>query len=241
MKLVILAGGLGTRISEESNYIPKPMIKIGPKPIIWHIMKYYSEFGIKDFIICGGYKYLTIQKFFQIKKHKEDWNVKVVNTGKDSNTGRRILKIKKYLKQDKFFCLTYGDGLSNIDISKLINFHKKHNSTITLSSSKPPPRFGKIIFEKNLVKKFYEKNPKDENWISIGFFVCNINIFKLFNNKNQVFERDVIPKLVKKKKATVFKHSGFWKPMDTLKEKRELAQLWVKNKAPWRIWKQSKS
>ena len=236
MKLVILAGGLGTRISEETNYIPKPMIKIGPKPIIWHIMKYYSHFGVNEFIICGGYKYLKIKNFFRIKKNKEGWKVKVINTGKNSNTGRRIYKIKKYLDNDNDFYLTYGDGLSNVDISKLIKFHKKQKSLLTISSSKPPPRFGKITSKGNLVKKFHEKTLKNENWISIGFFVCSINIFKFFKTKNQIFEKDVIPKLVKKRKVTIFKHHGFWKPMDTLKEKREIANLWMKNTAPWKIW-----
>lgn len=236
MKVVILAGGLGTRISEESLLKPKPLIEIGSRPIIWHIMKYYSHFGINDFIICGGYKYLKIQNFFKIKKNKKNWKVKVINTGKNSNTGRRILKIKKYLKDDQEFCLTYGDGLSNIEISKLIKFHKKQKSLLTISSSKPPPRFGKITSKGNLIKKFHEKTLKNENWISIGFFICNIKIFKFFKKENQIFEKDIIPKLVKNRKVTVFKHYGFWKPMDTLKEKRELVYLWIKNRAPWKTW-----
>lgn len=170
MKLVILAGGLGTRISEETNFIPKPMIKIGPKPIIWHIMKYYSSFGVSDFIICGGYKVNKIKSFFKIKKNFYKWNVKIVNTGKNSNTGERIKRIQSYLNNESVFFLTYGDCLSNVNIKSLLNLHNKKKPLLTISAVKPPARFGKLIIKNKKVKSFYEKKNKHENWIKWRIF-----------------------------------------------------------------------
>ena len=170
MQLVIFAGGLGTRISEETGYVPKPMIKIGKQPVLWHIIKYYSIFGFSEFIICGGYKVKIIKNYFQKYKKDKIWNVKVINTGKGSNTGERLKRVKKYINNT--FCLTYGDGLSNVNINKLINFHKKNKSIVTLTTVKPTPHFGKIIFRGNKVIKFIEKDQKKENWINGGFFVC---------------------------------------------------------------------
>jgi len=236
MKLVILAGGLGTRISEETEFIPKPMIKIGQKPIIWHIMKYYSFFGIKDFLICGGYKVNKINKFFAQKKNRTNWNVKVINTGKNSNTGERIFRVKKFLKNENNFLLTYGDGLSNINIYSLIKSHNKKNLLLTVSAVKPPARFGKLKIFKNKIKNFYEKKINYEDWISGGFFVCNFKIFDHFKVNNPIFEKDIIPIIVKKNQANAFKHNGFWHPMDTMQEKRFLNKLWKLGKAPWKIW-----
>ena len=232
MKLVIFAGGLGTRISEETDYIPKPMVKIGNKPILWHIIKYYSVFGFTEFIICGGYKINFIKDF--LKKKNKSWNIKIVNTGKSSNTGERLRKVKKYV--DNTFCLTYGDGLSNININKLIYFHKKNKSIATLTAVKPIPHFGKMIFKGNKVIKFFEKNKKKENWINGGFFVCEKNIFKYLVSKNPIFESEVLPVLAKQKLLAAYKHNDFWYCMDTLRDKRYLNNLWLSKKAPWKIW-----
>jgi len=235
MKLVILAGGLGTRISEETDYIPKPMVKIGTKPILWHIMKYYSLFGFSDFIVCGGYKIDVIKNYFKNYKKKYNlWDVKIINTGKNSNTGERLRRVEKHL--DNIFCLTYGDGLSNVNITKLINFHKKKNSIVTLTAVKPIPRFGKVILKGNQVVKFLEKDIKKENWINGGFFVCQKTIFKFLNLRNSVFESDALRLLTKKKKLTAYKHRGFWYCMDNLRDKRHLNSLWLSKKAPWKIW-----
>jgi glucose-1-phosphate cytidylyltransferase len=233
MKLVIFAGGLGTRISEETDYIPKPMVKIGKKPILWHIIKYYSVFGFSEFIICGGYKINIIKNYFK-KNLNRAWKVQVVNTGKNSNTGERLKKVKKYI--DDSFCLTYGDGLSNVDLNKLINFHKKNKSIATLTAIKPVPHFGKMAFKGNKVTKFFEKNQKKENWINGGFFVCEKNIFKYLVSKNPIFESKVLSILAKKKLLAAYKHNNFWYCMDTLRDKRYLNDLWLSNKAPWKIW-----
>ena len=239
MKLVILAGGLGTRISEETDYIPKPMVLIGTKPILWHIIKYYSVFGFSEFVICGGYKINIIKNFFQnLKKNNNKleslWKVKVVNTGKNSNTGERLKRVKKYVGTN--FCLTYGDGLSNVNINKLISFHKKNKATITLTAIKPEPRFGKIIFKGNKVDKFFEKDLSRENWISGGFFVCKKEIFKFIKKKNTIFEKDKLCLLANKNKLAAYKHEYFWYCMDTLRDKRHLNTLWSSKKAPWKIW-----
>ena len=236
MKLVIFAGGFGTRISEESDYIPKPMVKIGKKPILWHIIKYYSVFGFSNFIICGGYKIEVLKEYFKNNKAKfeKSWNIKIVNTGKNSNTGERLKRIEKYL--DNTFCLTYGDGLSNVNIKKLVQFHKKNKTIATLTTVKPIPHFGKIQFKGNKVTKFFEKDQKKENWINAGFFVCEKEIFKYLNKKNSIFETDVLPVLAKRKKLLAYKHKKFWYCMDTLRDKRHLNNLWISKKAPWKIW-----
>ena len=233
MKLVIFAGGLGTRLSEETYKIPKPLVKIGNKPILWHIIKYYSVFGFSDFIICGGYKFNLIKKYFK-KKKNNSWNIQVIDTGKNSNTGERLRRVKKYVSD--IFCLTYGDGLSNIDIDKLIQFHKKNKSEVTLSTVKPVPHYGKIVMRGNKVKFFFEKDKKRESWINAGFFVCNKEIFKSIKKKNSIFESDILSDLTKKKKLAAYRHYDFWCCMDTLRDKRYLNSLWIKKKAPWRIW-----
>ena len=236
MELVIFAGGLGTRISEETDYVPKPMVKIGKKPILWHIIKYYSVFGFSKFIICGGYKIKIIQNYFKnFKNKKNSFNIKIINTGKKSNTGERLRRVKKYVS--KSFCLTYGDGLSNVNIAKLIQFHNKNKSIATLTAVKPTPHFGKLIFKGNKVYKFLEKNQKKENWINGGFFVCEKKIFNYLNKKNLIFESDVLSYLANNKKLAAYKHKDFWYCMDTLRDKRYLNSLWLSKKAPWKIWK----
>jgi len=235
MQLVIFAGGFGTRISEETDYIPKPMVKIGKKPILWHIIKYYSIFGFSNFIICGGYKIRIIKKYFQSLKENRSWNIKIVDTGIKNNTGERLKRVKKYINNR--FCLTYGDGLCNVNIDKLIEFHKKNKSTVTLTATKPSPHFGKIVFRGNKVIKFLEKEKKRESWINGGFFVCEKKIFKYLNKKNSIFESDALSLLAKKKKLAAYKHEDFWYCMDTLRDKRHLNNLWLSKKAPWKIWK----
>ena len=235
MELVIFAGGLGTRISEETDYVPKPMVKIGKKPILWHIIKYYSVFGFSKFIICGGYKINIIKDYFKnLKKKNNTFNIRIINTGKKSNTGERLRRIKKYVGET--FCLTYGDGLGNVNIGKLIQFHKKNKSIATLTAVKPTPHFGKLIFKGNKVAKFLEKNQNKENWINGGFFVCEKKIFNYLNKKNLIFERDVLSYLANNKKLAAYKHKDFWYCMDTLRDKRYLNNLWFSKKAPWKIW-----
>jgi len=239
MKLVILAGGLGTRLAEETDFVPKPMVLIGDKPILWHIIKYYSAFNFSEFIICGGYKIEIIKNFFKKSNGKTNelersWKVKVINTGKNSNTGERLKKIKKYV--DEVFCLTYGDGLSNVNINTLVNFHKKNKSITTLTAVKPESRFGKIVFNGNKVSKFLEKDVLTENWINGGFFVCQKEVFKYLNKKNTIFESDTLSLLAKKNKLAAYKHKDFWYCMDTLRDKRHLNNIWLCNKAPWKIW-----
>jgi len=238
MKLVILAGGLGTRLAEETDFVPKPMVLIGKKPILWHIIKFYSIFGFSEFIICGGYKVNIIKNFFTNSKKnntsESSWEIKVINTGKNSNTGERLKRIKKYV--DDTFCLTYGDGLSNVNINKLINFHKKNKAIVTLTAIKPEFRFGRLFFSGNKVIKFLEKDNKKENWINGGFFVCKKEIFKFLNKKNTILESDVLNVLAKKNKLAGYKHKYFWYCMDTLRDKRYLNKLWLSKKAPWKLW-----
>jgi len=235
MKLVILAGGLGTRIAEETDFVPKPMVLIGDKPVLWHIIKYYSVFNFSEFIICGGYKIQIIKNFFRKKNQQENsWNVKIINTGKNSNTGERVKKIKKYVGE--VFCLTYGDGLSNVNIDALVDFHNKNKAIVTLTAVKPESRFGKIIFKGNKVSKFLEKDVLTENWINGGFFVCKKEVFKYLNKKNPIFESDTLSLLAKKNKLAAYKHKDFWYCMDTLRDKRYLNNIWISDKAPWKIW-----
>ena len=255
MKLVILAGGKGTRISEESTLKPKPLVTIGNKPVIWHIMKIYSHYGIKDFVICCGYKGYLLKEYFanyflhnsdvtiDIKKnvvnvHKsngEDWKVTLVDTGEDTMTGGRIKRIEKYITND--FLMTYGDGVANIDIKKLIKFHKKKKMLVTMTVVKPQVRFGVATLTKdNLVKKFSEKPDNEETWINGGFFVLKKDIFKYLKNDQSIWERKPLEELVKDKKLAAFHHRDFWYAMDTLREKKYLDNLWNSGKAPWKLW-----
>lgn len=241
MQLVILAGGLGTRISEETDYIPKPMVKIGSKPIVWHIIKYYIKFGFDDFIICGGYKHEVFKKFFNNKNLKKVFSIKnnislkTIFTGKSSNTGERIKRVKKYL--DDQFCLTYGDGLSDVNLNSLIASHRKNKKAlVTLTSVLPQPRYGKVKFKGSKICIFDEKLRENEKWINGGFFVCNKKMFSYFKKNNLIFESDILTKFAKKNLLYGFKHKGFWYCMDTLRDKRYLNSLWKKNKAPWKNW-----
>ena len=229
MKCVILAGGKGTRISEYTKSIPKPMIKIGSKPMIEHIINYYVKYGFKDFIIAGGYKYSVIKNFFK-KKHNSI-EIRVINTGISSLTGKRIMKLKNELKNT--FMLTYGDGLSNIDLNKLLKFHKKNKKKITMTAVHPPARFGELEIINNIVKKFEEKPQLQKGWINGGFFVVEPEFLKFIGNKNVMLERSPMSKAVKTKNLAAFKHTGFWFCMDTLRDKKVLEEMIKNKKSPW--------
>lgn len=256
MKAVILAGGLGTRLSEETTTKPKPMIEIGGKPILWHILKIYSAHGITDFIICCGYKGYVIKEYFSnyflhmsditldIKNNKmtvlnrgaEDWSITLVDTGDASMTGGRLLRVKDYLSEDDCFCLTYGDGLSDIDITALIEFHKGHGKDATITATYPSGRFGALELESNVVKSFKEKPRGDGSLINGGFFVLNPSVIDLIKDDNTVWEQDPLIILAKKKQLMAYKHLGFWQPMDTLRDKVYLERLWEAGNAPWKLW-----
>jgi glucose-1-phosphate cytidylyltransferase len=256
MKCVILAGGLGTRLSEESYLRPKPMVEVGGKPIIWHIMKYYSYFGINEFIICAGYKANIIKDYFSSyyynnsditfslqtnksilhNKHLENWNVTVVDTGELTETGGRIKRIQSYLNNDESFYLTYGDGLSNIDINNLTVFHNLHKNIATVSAVKPPGRFGVLSIKNDSVSDFSEKPSESGHWINGGFFVFTHSIFDYLIDDTTCLEKEPLSQLAQKGSLMAFKHEGFWQPMDTLREKNILDKLWIDNKAPWKIW-----
>jgi len=255
MQLVILAGGRGSRLTEETLLKPKPLVDVGNKPIIWHIMKIYSHYGIKDFVICLGYKGYLIKEYFanyflhnsdltidlkrnSMKVHQkkgEDWKVTLVDTGDETLTGGRILRIKKYIKSD--FLLTYGDGLANINIKKLIDFHKKNKKLATITAVQPQGRFGAIkLNSKNHVISFKEKPRGDNNWVNGGFFVLKPRIFDFLENDLSIWEQKPLIEMTKKKQVVAFKHVGFWQPMDTLRDKIFLDELWDHGKAPWKLW-----
>jgi len=254
MKVVILAGGLGSRISEESTIRPKPLVEIGGKPIIWHIMKLYSHYGLNDFIICCGYKGYLIKEYFtnyslhttditvdvrsnQVKVHKkttEPWKVTLVDTGENTFTGDRIRIIKDYVDED--FCLTYGDGLTSVDLKKTIKFHKKHKKLATVLAVKPSGRFGSMKIANNLVKSFIEKPMGDGGWINGGFFILNKKIFNYLSKKNCIWEQEPLRKISKLGQLKAYKYDGFWYAMDTLRDKIYLENLWQSKKAPWKIW-----
>jgi len=230
MKVIILAGGLGTRLSEYTKRIPKPMVTIGRIPILLHIIKHYMKYNFNDFIIAGGYKYSIIKDYFKKKKIKNA-NIKVINTGLNSLTGKRLKCLEKMLT--KTFMLTYGDGLSNINIKKLINFHKKNKKKITVTAVHPPARFGEIEIKGNLVKSFQEKPQLQKGWINGGFFVIEPSFFKLLGNKNEMLERGPINRATKGKNLAAYKHNGFWFCMDTVRDKLSLENMLKKKKAPW--------
>ena len=231
MIVVILAGGRGTRISEFTKLIPKPMIPIKNIPIIIHIMKHYIKFGFNDFIIAAGYKGEIIKKYFSKNKNKK-WNVKVINTGKDTMTGGRLKRLKKYLKNETFM-LTYGDGLSTVNIQSLLNFHKKNKNYATLTAVRPPARFGAIKIIRKKVTYFKEKSALDEGWINGGFFIFESKIFKYLKGDKTFLERTPLEKISKIGKLGAFKHKGFWQCMDTLKEKEYLELLVKQGNSPW--------
>ena len=236
MKAVILAGGYGTRLGEETNVKPKPMIEIGGKPILWHIMKIYSAHNINDFVICSGYKGDIIKGWAdKYNDNNTTWNIEVIDTGVDTMTGGRLKRIQNHI--DDRFCLTYGDGVSNIDINSLISFHKEKKSLATLTAIHPPERFGVLELEGEYVAEFHEKHSGESSWINGGFFVFEPEVFDYLEyGDSTVLERTPLETLAKEKKLTAFKHNGFWYPMDTLRDKKYLEKLWISKKAPWKIW-----
>ncbi len=256
MKAVIFAGGFGTRISEESGVRPKPMVEIGGKPILWHIMKHYSHYGHNDFVILCGYKSYYIKEYFanyflhqsdvtfDIKNNKmeihhnssEPWKVTLVDTGLETMTGGRVKRAERFLKDDTFL-LTYGDGVSDVDVDKLISFHKKNGKLMTVTSVQPDGRFGALELEGDLVNKFVEKPKGDGSWINGGFFVCEPKMLDYITEGDAtILERSPLEKLASDKQLVAFKHDGFWKPMDTLRDKTQLEHLWETKKAPWKVW-----
>jgi glucose-1-phosphate cytidylyltransferase len=257
MKVVILAGGLGTRLSEETELKPKPMVEIGNKPILWHIMKIYSSYGINDFIICCGYKGYVIKEYFANyflhmsdvtfnmkdndmtvhQNNAEPWTVTLVDTGEQTMTGGRLQCVSKYIKDEKEFCFTYGDGVINMDIGKLIKFHQEHGKQATLTATRPPGRYGALkISDDCKVEKFQEKPDGDGSWINGGFFVLSPKVLDLIDDESTVWEEKPLIQLATRNELVAFKHDGFWQPMDTLREKNMLEQLWKTGKAPWKTW-----
>lgn len=256
MKAVILAGGLGTRISEESSVRPKPMIEIGGKPILWHIMKLYSAHGINDFVICCGYKGYVIKEYFsnyflhmsdvtfdlrnnaiEVHQHQvEPWRVTLVDTGEHSQTGGRIKRIKKYVQDEEMFCLTYGDGLSNVDITASIAFHQSQQRKATITAVSPAGRFGALHIEDQVVTQFREKPQGDGNLINGGFFVLNPAVIDEIEDDASIWEKEPLESLATQGEIAAFIHDGFWQPMDTLRDKNLLESLWSSGKAPWKVW-----
>jgi glucose-1-phosphate cytidylyltransferase len=257
MKAVILAGGLGTRISEETHLKPKPMIEIGGKPILWHLMKIYSSYGINDFIICCGYKGYVIKEYFanyflhtsdvtfdmtnnNMKVHQqnaEPWTVTLVDTGEDTQTGGRLKRVSSYLKGEKAFCFTYGDGLSNVDVSSLIRFHEKHGKLATVTAVQPPGRYGALnIKGGDLVLGFFEKPKGDGGWINGGFFVLSPRCIDYIDSDDMAWELDPLNNIASQGDLMAFEHEGFWQPMDTLRDKDFLENLWKSGDAPWKTW-----
>ena len=233
MKCIILAGGYGTRITEESYLKPKPMIEIGAKPILWHIMKIYSVHKITDFVICCGYRGNVIKEYFS-KFNSSLWNIQLVDTGEDTMTGGRLKRIQDRI--DDTFCVTYGDGLSDVDIDNLISFHKEKKSLATLTAVHPPERFGVLNLSEDYVTEFHEKFSGESSWVNGGFFVFEPEIFDYMQDDRTILEREPLETLAKEHKLTAFKHDGFWHPMDTLRDKNRLEKLWSSEKAPWKNW-----
>ena len=233
MKCVILAGGYGTRISEESHLKPKPMIEIGGKPILWHIMKIYSNYDINEFVICCGYKGEKIKEYFS-NTNSAPWNIELVDTGLDTMTGGRLKRIQNHI--DGTFCATYGDGLSDIDINNLISFHREKKSVATLTAAHPPERYGILSINGDYVTEFHEKHSGESSWINGGFFVFEPEIFDYIHDDSTILEKSPLETLAKENKLTAFKHNGFWHPMDTLREKNHLEKLYRSGNIPWKTW-----
>ena len=256
MKAVILAGGLGTRLSEETSTRPKPMVEIGGKPILWHMMKMYSAHGINDFIICCGYKGYVIKEYFANyflhmsdvtfnmrdntmevhDKRAEAWNVTLVDTGDDSMTGGRLRRVADYVKDEESFCFTYGDGVGDIDISATIEFHNKHGKAATLTATYPPGRFGALDIRQGQVLNFKEKPKGDGAMINGGFFVLKPEVLKYITGDASVWEQEPLMNLASDQQLMAYEHHGFWQPMDTLRDKHLLEELWMSGKAPWKAW-----
>lgn len=256
MKAVILAGGLGTRLSEETSIKPKPMVEVGGKPILWHIMKMYSSHGVNDFVICCGYKGYIIKEYFANyfmhmsditfdmqensmivhQKRVEPWKVTLVDTGEKSMTGGRLRRVKEYLKDEESFCFTYGDGVGDINIKELIEFHKNHGKKATLTATYPPGRFGALDIENGSVNCFKEKPKGDGAMINGGFFVLSPDVIDYIDDDSTVWEQYPLNQLAVDKQLMAYEHQGFWQPMDTLRDKNYLEELWALNKAPWKSW-----
>lgn len=257
MKVVILAGGLGTRLSEETSTKPKPMVEIGSRPILWHIMKLYSFYGINDFIICCGYKGYVIKEYFanyflhmsdvtfdmsdnSMKVHDqraEDWKVTLVDTGDATMTGGRLKRVKPYVENEDFFCFTYGDGVGNIDIKASIEFHKTHGKLATLTATYPPGRFGALEINNKQIHSFKEKPKGDGALINGGFFVLSPKVIDYIDNDSTIWEQEPLNNLANEGQLMAYEHQGFWQPMDTLRDKNHLEKLWTQNQAPWKVWK----
>ena len=255
MKCVILAGGLGTRISEESHLKPKPMIEIGGKPIIWHIMKIYSGHGIQDFVICLGYKGYIIKEYFanyflhmsdvtidmahnKLEVHQkgaEPWKVTLVDTGDNTQTGGRLKRVARYIGDDHF-CFTYGDGVADVDIKALVAFHRSRKVKATLTAVQPPGRFGALVLQDKLVASFREKPEGDGGWINGGFFVLSPEVLDYVAGDDTVWEREPLERLAKERSLAAYLHRGFWQPMDTLRDKNHLEEVWATGRAPWKTW-----
>ncbi len=256
LKAVILAGGLGTRISEETHLKPKPMIEVGGKPILWHLMKIYSSYGINDFIVCCGFKGYIIKEYFanyflhmsdvtfdmsnnQMKVHQqnaEPWTVTLVDTGEVTQTGGRLKRVASYLKNEKAFCFTYGDGLANVDITKLIKFHESHGKLATVTAVQPPGRYGALNRDNDLVTGFVEKPKGDGGWINGGFFVLSPKCIDYIDSDYTAWEQKPLKDIALKGELMAYEHKDFWQPMDTLREKNLLEELWESGKAPWKNW-----
>ena len=255
MKAVILAGGLGTRLSEETDLKPKPMVEIGGYPIIWHIMKTYYKYGVDDFIICCGYKGKVIKDFFlnyssltsditinlknnTVDVHRvgsEPWRITLIDTGEHTMTGGRLLRVKEYVK-DEPFLMTYGDGVGTIDVQKSIGFHHSHGKIATMTVTNPPGRFGAVELQGRMVKEFSEKPSHNTGLINAGFFVLSPEVFEYIEGDETIFEQEPLKKLTDDRELMAHVHQGFWQPMDTLRDKNNLNHLWVNNKAPWKVW-----
>jgi glucose-1-phosphate cytidylyltransferase len=255
MKAVILAGGLGTRISEESHLRPKPLIEIGGKPMLWHIMKIYSAHGVRDFVICCGYKGYLIKEYFanyflhmadatfdvcrnNVKvhyTHAEPWKVTLVDTGMDTGTGGRLLRVREYVDGESF-CFTYGDGVSDINIRKLIEFHERHRRHATLTAVQPAARFGALDLDGDYVSSFVEKPKGDGRWVNGGYFVLEPEVFNYIDGDRDFWEQEPLRRLAEEKQLVAYRHNEFWAAMDTLRDKNSLEELWASNRAPWKVW-----
>lgn len=256
MKAVILAGGLGSRLSEETSTRPKPMVEIGGRPILWHIMKTYSHYGVNDFVICLGYKGYVIKEYFanyflhmsdvtfnmannQMEVHQnnaEPWRVTLVDTGAESQTGGRLRRVRDYLTPGEDFCFTYGDGVADVDISKLVAFHKAHGKKATVTATQPPGRFGALNINNHHVESFREKPHGDDSWINGGYFVLKPEVIDLIAADDTIWEREPLEALARDRELLAYEHDGFWQPMDTLREKQQLEDLWERKVAPWKVW-----
>ncbi len=256
MKAVILAGGLGTRISEETSTRPKPMVEIGGKPILWHVMKIYAAHGINDFVVCCGYKGYVIKEYFANyflhmsdvtfdmehnkmevhQRYAEPWKVTLVDTGEDTMTGGRLKRVANYIKDEEAFCFTYGDGVGNVDITRVIGFHREQGTLATLTATQPPGRFGALNMDKHKIVSFQEKPQGDGGWINGGFFVLSPKVIDYIDGESTIWERGPMERLAADGQLSAHLHHGFWQPMDTLRDKNHLEELWSSGKAPWKTW-----